>query len=415
MRRELIDWMIKEGFSESIATPLSWVILILAVIIVSWLANWLARKILVVGIQYFVRRSKTKWDDFLLERKFFARLSHLAPALVIYAAAGLFGSWQSFIERMSMVYMIMAGLGVFFGFLNALEDIYQTYDVSRQRPIKGYVQLTKIIIAVFITIVAIAIAMNRSPWLLVSGLGAMTAVLILVFKDSILGLVASVQISANDMVRIGDWIEMPKFGADGDVIDITLHTVKIRNWDKTITTIPAYAMISDSFKNWRGMSESGGRRIARSVRIDMSSIKFLDEKTIERFRHYQLITKYIDDKLIDIDKFNQETGADTTELINGRRLTNVGTFRAYIWSYLHKHPKIHKDMTFLVRQLEPTDSGLPIQIYVFSNDQDWINYEGIQADIFDHILAVLPLFDLQVFQKPSGYDVRSLAGTITKQ
>jgi miniconductance mechanosensitive channel len=217
---------------------------------------------------------------------------------------------------------------------------------------------------------------------------------LLVFKDSILGLVASVQLSSNDMVRIGDWIEMPKYGADGDVIDVTLHTVKVQNWDKTITTIPAYSLISNSFKNWRGMTESGGRRIKRAIYIDMASIKFCTKEMLNRFEKFQLISEYIKSKRKEIARYNKEHNIDTSELINGRNLTNVGSFRAYVAAYLHNHPKIHRGLTFLVRHLSPGENGLPIEIYVFSNDQVWANYEAIQADIFDHILGVVPLFDL---------------------
>jgi len=266
----------------------------------------------------------------------------------------------------------------------------------------------RIFIFVFLGIIALATLMDRSPWLLLSGLGAMTAVLLLIFRDTILGLVASVQLSSNDMVRIGDWIEMPKYGADGDVVDVTLHTVKVRNWDKTITSIPAYQLISDSFKNWRGMSESGGRRIKRAIDIDMTSVRFCDAEMLARFEKFQLITNYVQQRRQEIADYNQAHSIDTSYLINGRHMTNLGTFRAYLVAYLRSHPKIHQDMTFLIRQLPPTATGLPMEIYVFSNDQEWANYEAIQADIFDHVVSVVPLFDLRVFQSPSGYDFRGL-------
>jgi miniconductance mechanosensitive channel len=233
-----------------------------------------------------------------------------------------------------------------------------------------------------------------------------------VFKDSILGLVASVQLSSNDMVRIGDWIEMPKYGADGDVIDVTLHTVKVRNWDKTITTIPSYALISDSFKNWRGMSESGGRRIKRAINLDMTTVKFVDSELLDRLNKIQLLKPYILARIKEIDEYNRTNDVDQSVLVNGRNMTNVGTFRAYIAAYLRNHPKINQDLTFLIRQLPPNEHGLPMEVYVFSADQVWANYESIQADIFDHILAVLPYFDLRAFQSPSGYDMRSLRGDL---
>jgi len=232
----------------------------------------------------------------------------------------------------------------------------------------------------------------------------------LVFRDTILGLAAGIQLSANKMVQRGDWIEMPSQGADGDVIDVGLTTVKVQNWDKTITTIPTYALISESFKNWRGMDESGGRRIKRSVAIDMTSIRFCDAEMFERFRRIEILSNYLDAKLAEVSDHNTQTAADTSILINGRNLTNVGTFRAYLVAYLRQHSKIHQEMTFLVRQLAPTDKGLPIELYVFSNDQAWARYEDIQADIFDHVLAVLPLFDLRIFQAPTGADLRAVSG-----
>jgi miniconductance mechanosensitive channel len=402
-------WLSNQELSQSSANFIYWLSLALGIIILAWLCNYIARKFLLRALSFFIKRSETKWDDALQERRVFSRLSHLAPALVIYFSAPLFLPVQPLIERLSMAYMILAGLLVLNSFLNAVIDIYRTFEISRQRPIKGYIQVAKIIIFIFVGITMISVLMDRSPWLLLSGLGAMTAVILLIFKDSILGLVASVQLSQNDMVRIGDWIEMPKYGADGDVIDVTLNTVKVQNWDKTITTIPAYALISDSFKNWRGMSESGGRRIKRAIYIDMNSIEFCTKEMLDRFEKYQLIENYIKAKRIEIADYNRDHAVDTSELVNGRNLTNVGTFRAYLAAYLKNHPKIHNDMTFLIRHLTPGQYGLPIEIYVFSNDQIWANYEAIQADIFDHILAVIPKFDLRVFQNPTGSDFRAFA------
>jgi len=403
------NWLIDIGVSESPALYLGWVGIALAILILAYAANYIAKRFLLAGVSYFVKKTKTNWDDVLLKRKVFTRLSHFAPALIIYGTAYLFETAQGFIERLAMIYMIFAGILVINAFLNAVVDIYRTFEISKQRPIKGYVQIAQIIIFVSLGIIVISTLMNRSPWLLLSGLGAMTAVILLIFKDSILGLVASVQLSGNDMVRLGDWIEMPQYGADGDVIDITLTTVKVQNWDKTITTIPAYSLISDSFKNWRGMSESGGRRIKRAVYIDMNSIKFCTPEMLARFEKYQLLTDYIRTRKDEIAKYNKEHNIDTSELINGRNMTNVGTFRAYIIAYLRNHPKIHQNMTFLIRHLPPSEKGLPIEIYVFSNDQEWANYEAIQADIFDHILSVVPMFDLRVFQNPTGNDFREIS------
>jgi miniconductance mechanosensitive channel len=250
---------------------------------------------------------------------------------------------------------------------------------------------------------------GKNPGFFLGGLGAFTAVIMLIFKDSILGFVAGIQLTRNDMVRIGDWIEMPKYNADGDVIDVSLNTVKVQNWDKTIATIPTYVLMTDSFRNWRGMADSGGRRIKRALYIDMNSIKFCTEQMLDRFARFEFIRDYIDRKRKEVADYNVENHVDDSQLVNGRRLTNVGTFRAYVEAYLRNHPKVHQDMTFLIRQLAPTEHGLPLEIYVFSNDQVWANYEAIQSDIFDHVLAVVPQFDLRVFQTPSGMDLVDLA------
>ncbi|MCK4460263.1 MAG: mechanosensitive ion channel family protein [candidate division Zixibacteria bacterium] len=412
MLSNIRDWLVEQGIPDGWAGALGWLALAVAVIIAAWLAHFAARRILLVAVSYVVKRSRTTWDDALLKHRVFSRLSHLAPALVIYYAAYLFPSMMGAIQRFSTVYMVLAGLLVVNAFLNAAVDIYRSLEGARHRPIKGYVQVAKIIVFIFVGIYAIAMLLDRDPTGILTGLGAMTAVLILVFKDSILGFVASLQLSMNDMVRIGDWIEMPKYGADGDVIDVTLHTVKVQNWNKTISTIPAYALISDSFKNWRGMDESGGRRIKRAIHIDMNSIRFCDAAMLARFERFQLIRDYLATRRKEITEYNAAQGVDTSEIINGRNLTNIGMFRAYIMAYLHAHPKIHQGMTFLIRQLPPGEHGLPIEIYVFSNDQDWIRYEGIQSDIFDHLLAVVPMFGLRVFQRPSGADLQALAGRV---
>ncbi|HPI33687.1 MAG TPA: mechanosensitive ion channel family protein [candidate division Zixibacteria bacterium] len=376
------------------------------------IAKTAAQVIVLRIVRYFVMRTQTTWDDALLHRRFFNRLAHLAPGLVLYFCAGLFPSIREGIERAAMVYMIMTGLFAFSAFLSAVDDVYQTFSISRQRPIRGYIQVARIILFVFVGIVAIATLMNRSPWLLLSGLGAMTAVLLLIFRDSILGLVASVQLSSNDMVRIGDWIEMPKYGADGEVVDVTLHVVKVRNWDNTITNIPSYHLIADSFKNWRGMQESGGRRIMRAVCIDVSSIRFCTPEMLDRFEQFQLITEYVRQRRGEIEEWNRAHGIDRRHPVNGRNMTNLGTFRAYVSAYLRRHPLINPDLPLLVRHREPTEKGLPLQIYAFSRDKIWTNYEALQADLFDHILAAVPLFDLRIFQLPGGHDVRGLAALL---
>ena len=414
----LMNWLIGQGLSEDAAGVVARVIAFLLMVVAAYLANLIARRLLLRGIKNLVERTKTVWDDMLLKRHVFDRLSHLAPALVIYAMAPFVGqdpmggtvrtAMTMILQRAAVVYMTVVGLLVLDALLNALVDIYRTFEEAHKRPIRGFVQAAKIILYAVVGIIVIATIMGRSPNLLLGGLGAMTAVIMLIFKDSILGLVAGIQLSTNEMLHIGDWIEMPKYGADGDVIDISLTTVKVQNWDKTITTIPTYALISDYFKNWRGMSESGGRRIKRSIHIDTTSVKFCTADMLERFKRIKYIKEYIERKLDEINEHNTAEGIDESDLINGRHLTNIGTFRAYVAAYLRHHPKVHQGMTFLVRHLQPTAEGLPIQIYVFSNDQAWANYEAIQADIFDHILAVVPEFDLRVFQNPTGADFKTL-------
>ncbi len=406
------SWFLSHGVGETGSYCMGILLLAVGVLIIAFITNFIAKRILLSAVRIFVKKSRTKWDDILSERNVFDRLSHIAPALVIYYLANIFPAGQETIEQLAIVYIILVGVFVYDSFLNAVVDIYRTYEISKQKPIKGYIQVVKIVTYIFVIIFVIATLMDRSPLVLLSGLGAMTAILMLIFKDSILGLVAGIQLSFNDMVRIGDWIEMPAFGADGDVIDITLNTVMVQNWDKTISTIPAYAMISNSFKNWRGMTESGGRRIKRALNIDINSIKFCTEEMLERFKKIQYITDYIEKKKEELARYNEERNVDSSILVNGRHMTNVGTFRAYIQAYLRNHPKIHKKMTFLIRQLKPTETGLPIEIYVFSSDQDWVNYEGIQADIFDHLLAVAPEFELRLFQNPSGNDFRNFGKAV---
>ena len=377
------------------------------------LADYIAKKILVSSIRHVFKRTKSTRDDILVKRKVFSRLSHLVPALIIlYTADFIFGNYENFIGIVRSgchIYIIIVILLVIDSFINALHEIYLTLPVSKNRPIKGYVQVVKIFVYFIAIIMILAVVFNQSPKGLLTGLGALAAVLLLVFKDTILGFVASIQLSANNMVKPGDWIEMPKYGADGTVMEISLNTVKVQNWDKTIATVPTYNLVSDSFTNWKGMEESGGRRIKRSINIDMQSVKFCTPEMIERFNKIQRLKNYIQDKTKEIKEFNKENNIDDSVLVNGRRMTNLGIFRIYIEEYLKNHPKIHQDMTFLVRHLQPTEKGIPIEIYVFSNDQAWANYEAIQADIFDHILAVIPEFDLQVFQNPTGNDFKTLA------
>jgi miniconductance mechanosensitive channel len=315
---------------------------------------------------------------------------------------------EQIVRNVASAYMILMIMLTVTAALSALNRIYEADPASRNRPIKGFIQLAQIAIYILGAVIVIAALIDRSPVILLSGFGAMTAVLLIVFKDTLLSLVASVQLTSQDMIRVGDWLEMPQFGADGDVIDVALYTVTVQNWDKTITTIPTHRLITDSFKNWRGMSESGGRRIKRSINIDVNSIRVLTDDEIKRFKGFALLKDYIEAKETDLRAYNAALDEPGESGVNLRRLTNVGTFRAYIHSYLKHHPKIHTGMTLIVRQLQPGTEGLPIEIYAFSNDTDWAAYEGIQADIFDHICAIAPEFGLRLYQKPAGADLAGL-------
>lgn len=384
----------------------------LGVLFAAFLADLIAKSVVIRFLRKVAAQTSTGVDDVILEHKVLQRLAAVVPALVIHSAAPLLfpeGSpYVELVRRFANVWMILAVARALSAFLDCLVTLGRQSPSTRDKPIRSYVQVAEIVLWIAAAIFVVSVLMQKSPWALLTGLGAMTAILLLVFKDSILGFVASIQIAANDMVRVGDWVSMDRYGADGDVIDIGLHTVKIQNWDKTISTIPTPAFLSDSFKNWRGMTESGGRRIKRSLSIDMRSVRFLEEEDLERLRGVELLRPYLEERTAEVDAWNGERNVDTSELANGRRLTNLGTLRAYVEAYLKAHPDISKDMTFLVRQLAPGPEGLPIEIYVFSADQRWVQYEGIIGDIFDHLLAALPTFDLRPFQMPTGADLEGI-------
>jgi miniconductance mechanosensitive channel len=375
------------------------------------LVYFLVRVSLVAGLRNLVQSSKTHWDDELVRAGVFGRISHIAPAFVVYYGLNFFPHLPEIlvdgIRRVTVAIMILVGALAISSVLTASEAIYDQHPEYRERPIKGYLQVVSIVVYLVAGLLILAALMNRSPWIFVSGIGAMTAVLLLVFRDTILSFVASIQIAGNDMIRVGDWIEMPDLGADGDVIEVALHTVKVQNWDKTITTIPTHRLIADSFKNWRGMSTSGGRRIKRSVSLDLQSVRFLTDEETERFAQWGLLADYIASKREELESANSATGSAVPADL--RRLTNLGTFRAWIWALLRSHPKIHQTgHTLLVRQLPAGPQGVPIEVYCFSNDTDWVAYEGIQADLFDRILAMVPEFGLRVFQEPAGSDLERL-------
>ncbi|MCT2535411.1 mechanosensitive ion channel family protein [Aquibacillus koreensis] len=405
------DWLVQYDMSATWAGYLANIIMILLIGIICIIANFITKKVVIRVISHYVKRNKFTWDDILLERKVFHKLSHIVPAIIIIVFATtttFFSGYNEIIERGAIIYIIMAGLMVIFSLLNAINDIYQTFEIAKLRPIKGYLQVANIIVIIVGVVLVISILVGESPFILLSGIGALSAVILLIFKDSILGLVAGIQLAANDMVRVGDWIEMPKYGADGDIIDISLVTVKVQNWDKTITTIPSYALVSDSFINWRGMQDAGGRRIMRSLFIDKSSITFLSKDMIESLKSIHYLSEYLLEKEEEIEAYNTRHDINDSNTVNRRSLTNIGVFRAYIQKYLEHHPQIKQDMTLMVRQLAPTEHGLPLEIYAFTNDIRWHIYEGIQSDIFDHLFAVAPEFGIRLFQNPSGNDFRNL-------
>ena len=385
---------------------------VLALLVGAIIVDLIAKRVVVAAVRAIARRSELTWDDALVSHKVFDRLVQVVPALIMYIGVpfvpGLPEAAARLIRNVSMGYMVLMLTLALTAALSAANTIYSASPIAKDRPLKGFVQLIQIAVWIFGGVLIVSAVLERSPLLLLSGFGAMTAILLLVFKDTILSLVASVQLTAQDMVRVGDWIEMPQFGADGDVVDVQLHTVKIQNWDKTITTIPTHRLITDSFKNWRGMSQSGGRRIKRSISIDVSSIRFQTEDEVEHFTRFALLKDYIVSINRELTGYNAALERDVDADVNRRRLTNIGTFRAYMYNYLKNHPKIRKDMTLIVRQLSAGTEGLPLEIYCFTNTTAWADYEGIQSDIFDHLLAIVAEFGLRLFQKPAGSDLVNL-------
>ncbi len=414
----LKEWLVSVGFMEDNALLTASLVALLGLFLASWLIYLILNKVILHYLKKLAQKTQTSWDNILFDKKVFKRLSHLVPAIIIHSGVTValenYPDAINLVQSATYLYMIVAGILVIDAVINGLHEIYNTLAVAKNRSIKNYVQVVKIFVYILGTGIVFSIILKKDLTTFFAGIGAMAAVIMLIFKDSILGLVAGVQLSANDMVRLGDWIEMPSRNADGDVIDISLNTVKVQNWDRTISTIPTYALVTESFTNWRGMEESGGRRIKRSVNIDMNSIHFLRGEEIENFKKIQIIKEYIENREIEVEQYNKDHGIDESMPVNGRRLTNIGTFRKYVEEYLRRHPKIHQDMTFLIRHLQPTDKGLPIEIYVFSKDQRWAYYEEIQADIFDHILAVIPQFGLKIYQNPTGEDIMSLADKLGK-
>ena len=411
------SWLVSFKTPTYIAEILAILLSLLLLGLLVWVVNKITKKLVQAIVYPLVKKSSFKWDDKLIENGVFINLSHIVLAAVVHFLAPVFFSAHPSITAAFKVivntYLVVIVLLIINSILNFCREIWDQLPIGQRFPSKSFIQATKLVINLIGGIFILSAILDKSPIVFFSGLGAITAILLLIFKDAILGLVAGFQLSINNMVKVGDWIEMPNRGADGDVIDVSLTTVKVQNWDKTITTLPTYALISDSFKNWRSMHESGGRRIKRSINIDLRSIQFADKELLERFQNIRILRPYLENKLSDIQKYNSDIGDDLSELINGRRLTNIGTFRAYCLAYLSNHPKIHSaGMTLLVRQLEPTKTGLPIQLYAFTNDTKWATYEDIQGDIFDHLFSILPEFKLKAFQEPSGSDLDAAFGKI---
>ena len=409
----LSRWVEKLGLAPHHTAMIVSAVAVLAALTAMWILDVVARKLLLRWAHRRVEASSTTYDDAFLRNLVFVRLAHIAPAVLGYNLAPLaLFSYPRLIEigqTITLVWIAMLAILILNGIINSLLEIYSEFDVSRRIPLKPVAQALKFLVVLGIGIAVFSLFIGKSPIVLFSGLGAMSAVLMLVFKDSILGLTAGIQLSVNHLVEVGDWIEVPKHGIDGDVLEVNLTSVVVQNWDKTIAAVPAYDLVSGSFRNWRGMSESGGRRIKRALMIDVASVRFCSDAMIQQFKRIQLISEYVENKLKELAEHNKKHGIDESVEVNGRRMTNLGTFRAYIKAYLARHPKVHQDMTLIVRHLPLTPQGLPIEIYVFSSDQRWAQYEEIAADILDHLLAASKHFDLRVFSQPSGADVRAMA------
>ncbi|WP_404400081.1 mechanosensitive ion channel family protein [Idiomarina seosinensis] len=396
----------------------SWTYTVLAaftLLVAVWLSQLITKHILLRGIGKLLSRTQLGSDPSVGLTVIVGRFAQVVPALILsYGIAfvpQLPETLVAVIRNVALAYIVLTVARAISAAMSSLNLIYSRRPNAHLRPIKGFLQIGQIIVYLVASILIIAVLIDKSPIILLSGIGAMGAVTLLVFQDTLLSFVASIQLSSNDMIRVGDWIEMPQLNADGDVIDMALHTVRVQNWDKTITTIPTKRLISDSFKNWRGMQEAGGRRIKRSLFIDQNSIRFLDEPQVQSLKRFALLTNYLTTKEKELQAWNKQLTDQGSDAINTRQITNIGTFRAYIERYLQQHPKVEHNMTLLVRQLSPTPQGLPIEVYCFTNDIRWEFYEAIQADIFDHLYAILPQFDLQVYQETSGMDVRQAIAT----
>lgn len=406
MKSFILDKLEEWNFIFENKNLVSTLIYLFILFVVCYLIYWISKTLILNKIHEIAEKSKTKWDDLLVQERFFKKLSSIIPITIalysVNSALEFYESYIPFTYSIIEIILTITILRLIISFLNALHKALEINDKYKDKPIQSYIQLTKILIYIFFSIVIFSIITGKTPMFFLTTMGAMSAILLLIFKDTILGFIGSIQLATNDMVRIGDWISMPKYGADGNVIEINLATIKVRNFDLTITTIPTYSMISDSFKNWRGMQESGGRRIKRALNIKISSINFCDDVLIEKLKEIELIKPYIEDKQYEIKEYNESRKNYSRP--NGRSLTNIGVFRKYIELYLRNNNNLNTELTCMVRHLPPTEKGLPIEVYSFSKNKEWVVYESIMADIFDHLLAVVPFFNLEVFQSPTGSD-----------
>ncbi|GFD90961.1 membrane protein [Tenacibaculum sp. KUL152] len=404
--RDTFIHLIKDIFpSLTTEDPLYNVLALSGILFVSALIYIIARLLIRPQIANWVYKSNNRWDNALQEHGFFRRLMHLFPALFIYIATPVLIEDEAVMHGMviksAQLYMLYSGLLALYALLSTVEDVYNASALSRRAPITGFIQVTKLAFAIVAILLSISLIVDRSPLLIVSGLTALAAVLLLIFRDTILGFVAGIQIAANRMFNTGDWIAMPKYEVDGEILEIGLTNVKVQNWDNTISTLPTYSLTTEAVKNWRGMQESGGRRIKRAIYIDVHSIKLCDNDMLARFSSIRYINEYIEKKKNELRAYHRDYSIDESDLLNSRRLTNIGTFRAYLEAYLRKHPSINQEMTLMVRQLPPNELGLPLEIYCFSAEKAWVKYEKVQADIFDHVMAMLAPFDLRAYQRDS--------------
>lgn len=408
VHKKLLGW----GLPESIVNYINLLVLLSLSLIFLWAVYAISRRVLLSITSRMAKNTATKFDDFLINNRVPAKLARIIPlslssSLIPIVLTG-FPGWINIADKFITILLAIAWVAFFRALFRSVRDHLRTKKGFHDKPLDSYIQVVDIFLFFIVGIILFTTLTGQSPWAFLTAMGAASAILMLVFKDTIMGFVASIQVSTNDMVRVGDWIEMPKYGADGDVIEINLNTVKVRNWDKTISTVPTYYLITDSVKNWRGMHEAGGRRIKRAIHIKISSIRYLADDEITELKKIQLLTEYINERQTEIDQFNKESGADRSMLVNGRNMTNVGLYRKYINRYTETHPMIRKDMSFVVRQLSPSEHGLPIELYMYTSDTRWAVYENVMADIFDHLLSAIKYFKLEVFESPASDDIRAL-------